>query len=95
MSQLVSYNENHFVFLFIVLKSLKQRCFVGNENKSNKCNSSRVKIQGDRVDYQSNQTLLHHYMHVKTIQSICSIHQIILEIHLILESHDLKGLAHS
>ena len=24
MSQLVSYNENHFVFLFIVLKSLKQ-----------------------------------------------------------------------
>ena len=44
------------------------------------------------VYWQSNQKLIHHYQYVNTIQSICSIHQIICEIQLILESHDLKGL---
>ena len=35
------------------------------------------------VDYHSNQILFHHYEHANIIQSICSIHQIICEIHLI------------
>ena len=38
--------------------------------------------------------LLNHYQHAKIIQSFCSIHQIIREIHLILEPHDLKGISH-
>ena len=52
------------------------------------------KCQRDRVDWWSNQKLFHHHQHAKIIQSICSIHQIICEIHLILDSHDLKRLAH-
>ena len=37
--------------------------------------------QKDRVDWPSNQILFHHYQHAKIIYSICSIHQIISEIH--------------
>ena len=40
------------------------------------------KIQS-RLGWPSNQKLFHHYQHAKIIQSICSIHQIICEIHLI------------
>ena len=36
-----------------------------------------------RLGWSSNQRLFHHYQHAKIIQSICSIHQIICEIHLI------------
>ena len=35
------------------------------------------------VDWPSNQKLFHYYQHAGTVQSICSIHQIICDIHLI------------
>ena len=41
------------------------------------------KCQRYRVDWPSNQKLLHHYQHAKIILPICSIHQITCEIHLI------------
>ena len=57
------------------------------------------KCQRYRVDWSSNQKLLHHCVHAKTIQSICTIYQIICEIHLIQEPHICKtstifGYAH-
>ena len=39
------------------------------------------KCQRYRVDWLSNPKLSYHYQHAKIIQSICSIHQIICEIH--------------
>ena len=38
---------------------------------------------------ESSRILFHHYQHVKIVQSICSIHQIICDIHLVQQSHDL------
>ena len=38
--------------------------------------------------------LFNHYEHAKIIQPICSINQILSDIHLIFESHDPKGLGH-
>ena len=46
------------------------------------CSGPAPKIQS-RLGWPSNQKLFHHYQHAKIIQSICSIHQIICEIHLI------------
>ena len=43
-------------------------------------------------NWRSNRWLFHQNQHAKITQSICSIHQVTCEIHLILESHDLKGL---
>ena len=42
-----------------------------------------------RVDWPSKQKLFHHYQQANIIQSICSIHQINYEIHLIYESRNL------
>ena len=56
--------------------------------------SSAFKCQEFRVGCWSKQKLFLHYQHAKITQSICSIHQIICEIHLILESNDLKGFVH-
>ena len=47
------------------------------------------KCQRYRVDCSSNQKLFHHYLHARTVQSICSIHQIICKIHLIHKSHKI------
>ena len=41
------------------------------------------KCQRYSVDWSLNQKLFHHYQHATIIQTICSIHQIICELHLI------------
>ena len=46
--------------------------------------------RGYRIGWLTNQKLLYHYQHAKMIQSICSIHQIIREVHLIQGSYDNK-----
>ena len=42
------------------------------------------KCQRYRTDWSSNQELFHHYQHTRTVQSICSTHQINCEVHLII-----------
>ena len=48
------------------------------------------KSQGYRVHRSSKQKLFYHYQHAKIVQSICSIRQIICEIHLIYEYINLS-----
>ena len=80
---IISWLEWPHPFLILpTLKSLK-KLFTSNHQ--------HVKVR-HRIGWQSNQTFFHHYQYAKNIVSICSMHQIICDIHLILESHDLKDL---
>ena len=62
-------------------------------NYYNNCSGHPANVK-DTEDWSSNQKLFNHYEHAKIIQSICSIHQILSDIHLVFESHDPKGLGH-
>ena len=86
-------NECHSGFLGNVSKTIIDKTNGGDpkmkENKKYNCSGPPV-IKNQRVGYQSNQKLLHHYQHSK----INSIHKFILKIQQILGSHELKGHGH-
>ena len=53
----------------------QNKFFLNTLDKYNYWSGSQNLYHRYRVDWQSNQILLHHYLYIKTIQSICSIHQ--------------------
>ena len=77
----------HFLVYFAAFA--QRELFIKNLVEYNWSGPATFKCQRQRVDYMSTETLFHCYQRAKIIQSICSIHQIICEIHLIKEFHDL------
>ena len=71
----------HFWAYFVVFA--QREFFLKHLAKQNCSGPPAFKCQRYRVNLLLNQKLFYHYQHVNIIQSICSIHQIICEIHLI------------
>ena len=71
----------HFLVYFAAFA--QRELFIKNLVEYNWSGPATFKCQRQRVDYMSTETLFHCYQRAKIIQSICSIHQIICEIHLI------------
>ena len=72
-----------------------KRIFPGNSSNVQLQGLPALKCQKHRVDWSSNQKLLHHDHHTKTVQSTFSIDHIICEIQIICEIIcDLYSLTH-